>query len=65
MQRQWIERVISKYIQVSDEEILKRYEADKGARENPERFKVQQIFFASLNKNPIDLRKKSVMSLKS
>ena len=58
MQRQWIERVISKYIQVSDEEILKRYEADKEARENPERFKVQQIFFASLNKNPIDLRKK-------
>ena len=55
---QWIERVISKYIQVSDEEILKRYEADKEARENPERFKVQQIFFASLNKNPIDLRKK-------
>ena len=57
MQRLWIERVISKYIQVNDDEILERYKIENDTRTNPERLKVQQIFFASLDKDPDDLRK--------
>ena len=56
MQRLWIERVISKYIQVTDDEILARYKIENDTRKNPERLKVQQIFFASLDKNPDDLK---------
>ena len=57
MQRLWIERVISKYIQVTDDEILERYKIENDTRKNPERLKVQQIFFASLDKDPDDLKK--------
>ena len=56
MQRLWIERVISKYIQVTDDEILERYKIENDTRTNPERLKVQQIFFASLDKDPDDLK---------
>tara|TARA_B100001175_G_scaffold175121_1_gene148747 strand:- start:822 stop:1856 length:1035 start_codon:yes stop_codon:yes gene_type:complete len=57
MQRVWIERVIAKYIDVTEEEIYARYEKDKSTFLNPERFNVQQIFFATLDKDPNVLKK--------
>ena len=58
MQRVWIERVIAKYIEVTDEEIYVRYQKDRATFLNPDRFKVQQIFFTILDKDYSDLQNK-------